>query len=397
MARGTTRVTRGNPGADCRATLNAVAALGATVEEDGDGVTLTGRDGRFRAPPAPLDLGNSGTGLRLLLGVLAAQPFRAVLTGDASLRQRPVERVLAPLRGMGARASAEADRPPVTLDGGPLTGIRHRMSVPSAQVKSALLLAGVQAAGTTRVEGTRGTRDHTERMLQAFGVPVESGPDAVTVTGPATLSGSPVSVPGDPSAAMIYLVAAAIVPGSQVTLEEVGLNPTRIKGFHVLKDMGLALEIVPGLDSGGEPRGGVTARGGSLTGRTLPPEAVPGIIDELPALAVAAAFAAGETTIRGAEELRVKESDRLAAVAAGLTAIGADVVAHPDGWTIRGSGGRPLPGGRVASRGDHRIAMAFLVAGLRCRDGVAITDPGRIETSDPGFPDTLNRILTEEA
>lgn len=395
MARGTTRVTGGNPGEDCRATLNALAALGASVTEDAGGVTLAGTGGRFHAPAGPLDLGNSGTGLRLLLGVLASQPFRSVLTGDASLRQRPVERVLEPLRRMGAGAAATADRPPVTLDGGALTGIRYRMPVPSAQVKSALLLAGVRAAGTTRVEGTRGTRDHTERMLAAFGVPVETGPDAAAVTGPGDLTGVPVSVPGDASAAMIYLAAAAVVPGSQVTLEDVGLNPTRINGFTVLQDMGLDLEITPGPASGGEPRGTVAAGGGPLTAVSVAPETVPGIIDELPALAVAAAFAAGETTVRGAGELRVKESDRLAAVTAGLTAIGATVTEHADGWTIRGSAGRPLPGGRVESRGDHRIAMAFLVAGLGCRDGVTITDPGGIATSDPGFPENLNRMLAE--
>jgi 3-phosphoshikimate 1-carboxyvinyltransferase len=397
LARGATRVTGANTGADCRATLAALSRLGVTVAEDPGGVTITGTGGRFRAPAEPLDLGNSGTGLRLLCGVLAAQPFRTVLTGDTSLRRRPVERVLEPLRQMGAAAAAVGDHPPVTLDGAALAGIRHRLAVPSAQVKSALVLAGLQAAGTTRVEGTRGTRDHTERMLAAFGAALTEDADWVEITGPQALRGAVVHVPKDPSAAMVYLAAAAILPGSQVTLEDVGLNPTRINGFRVLQDMGLVLETVPGDASGGEPRGRVTARGGALRGITLAPEAVAGIIDELPVLAVAAAFAEGETTVRGAGELRVKESDRLAAVAAGLDAVGAAVTLHADGWTIRGSGGRPLRGGRVESRGDHRIAMAFLVAGLRTRDGVVITDPGGIETSDPLFPRNLNRILGEDA
>lgn len=397
LARGTTRVTGANPGADCRATLAALSRLGVTVAEEPGGVTLTGTGGRLAPPAGPLDLGNSGTGLRLLCGVLAAQPFRTVLTGDASLRRRPVLRVLEPLRQMGAAATADGDHAPVTLDGAGLTGIRHRLAVPSAQVKSALILAGLQAAGTTRVEGTRGTRDHTERMLAAFGATLTAEADAVEITGPQALRGTAVRVPKDPSAAMFYLAAAAIVPGSQVSLEGIGLNPTRINGFQVLRDMGLVLEVSPGQPSGGEPAGRVTARSGSLRGITLAPEAVVGIIDELPVLAVAAAFAEGETTVRGAGELRVKESDRLAAVAAGLHAIGADVTLHADGWTIRGSGGRPLRGGRVESRGDHRVAMAFLVAGLRSRDGVVITDAGGIETSDPLFPENLNRILGEDA
>jgi 3-phosphoshikimate 1-carboxyvinyltransferase len=293
---------------------------------------------------------------------------------------------------MGVSAEAPGDHPPVTLEGGRLRGIRHRMVVPSAQVASALLLAGLRAEGTTRVEGTRGARDHTQRMLAAFGARVRTEEDAVEIDGPQPLTGVALHVPGDPSAAMFYLTAAAIVPGSQVTVEGVGLNPTRINGFTTLKDMGLDLRADVEDVSGGEPRGSVTARGGSLAGREMAPEAVTGMIDELPALAVAAAFATGETVIRGADELRYKESDRLSAVAEGLAAIGAPVALLPDGWCIQGSGGRPLPGGEVASRGDHRVAMAFLVAGLRCQNGVTITDPAGIATSDPGFLTNLNRL-----
>jgi 3-phosphoshikimate 1-carboxyvinyltransferase len=347
----------------------------------------------FSSPPdTPLDLGNSGTGLRLLLGLLAGQPFSVVLTGDASLRRRPVERVLEPLRSMGARAEAEGDHAPVSLTGGRLRGIRHSLPVPSAQVKSALLLAGVQAEGRTTVERVGASRDHTERMLPGYGVPVETGEDSISVWGPAELLGTTVVVPGDPSAASFYLAAVGVVPGSEVILEQVSLNSSRTRVFDVFGKMGFSVtQSDPGESL--EPMGRVAARGEGMTGFEIGPAEITGLIDELPALAVAAAFTKGTSRVRGAAELRVKESDRLEAMANGLAAIGAAVELHEDGWTIEGSGGERLPGGTVESQGDHRIAMAFLVAGLGCKEGVTIADEPMIETSDPLFPANLERLV----
>jgi 3-phosphoshikimate 1-carboxyvinyltransferase len=392
LARGETRITGANPGADCAATLAAVETLGAEVTREPTGLRIVGTGGRFRAPEAPLDLGNSGTGLRLLLGTLAAQLFPVRLTGDASLCRRPVERVLGPLRSMGATATAENDRPPVLLTGGPLTGVPHRLAVPSAQVKSALLLAGLQAHGETWIGGVEGTRDHTERLLTLFGHPVTSGADWVAIQGPGALQGTAFTVPGDLSAGTFYLVAAAIRPGSQITLEGIGLNPTRTRVLQVLQRMGLELEIEIPSDEDAEPRGRVRAHGKTLRPVMIGPDEVPLLIDELPALAVAAAFAGGHSRIHGAGELRVKESNRLEAMAEGLRALGARITLEADGWTIEGSGGEALPGGRFASRGDHRVAMALLVAGLGCRAGAELLDEPLIETSDPLFPRNLERM-----
>ena len=395
LARGESRVEQANPGDDCRATVRAVEALGVRCERREDTIRLVGTAGRLHAPTAALDLGNSGTGLRLLLGALAAHPFAVTLTGDASLRRRPVERVLDPLRRMGARADAPGDHPPVSLTGASLRGIRHTLSIPSAQVKSALLLAGLQGQGETWVGGATGTRDHTERMLRAFGVSVGEGDDWVSVQGGQALSAATVRVPGDFSAAVFYLVAAGVCPGSRVTVEGVGLNPTRTKALDVLIAMGLQVEILPDADSrdsANEPRGRLVVEGGTLRGFEIAPREVPWLLDELPALAVAAAFAEGRSRLNGASELRVKESDRIQAMADGLRAIGARVIPQDDGWVIEGSGGELLPGGQVRSQGDHRVAMALLVAGFRTRNGVEVTDPPRVETSDPLFPINLKEL-----
>lgn len=393
MATGDTRVEKPNTGADCKATLSAVEALGASIKSEDEAVVIQGTGGRFRQPDTDLDLGNSGTGLRLLLGTLAAQPITVTLTGDASLRTRPVERVLGPLRVMGAQAECEGDHPPVVLTGGKLNGIDVALPVPSAQVKSALLLAGVQARGETRVRGAGGSRDHTERMLRLFGAEVREEEDAVSVNGPASLSGVPVRVPGDISAAVFFLQAAAMVPGSEIRLDSVGLNPTRTRVLEWFEKMGLTLTSHPEAGDG-EPAGRVHARSSATRAVTVDPEHVPGIIDELPALAVTAAVAHGESVFRGAGELRYKESDRLTTVAEGLRAIGAQVEIHQDGWRIRGSGGMPLRGGKVRSRGDHRIAMAFLVAGLASVQGVEIVDDPGIETSDPYFITNLKDLAS---
>ena len=394
LAEGESRVLYGNRGRDCDATLAALGALGVRIRpEEGGGLRIIGHGGMFEVPPAPLDLGNSGTGLRLLLGVLAAHPFTVVLSGDASLRTRPMNRVLDPLRLMGARAEAPGGLPPVTLTGGPLRGISYRLPMPSAQVKSAILLAGIQAQGTTTVRGGLASRDHTERLLRWFDVPVETEEDEVSVAGPVRLRGNVVSVPADPSAGAFYLAAALVVPGSEVLLEGVSLNPSRTACFDVFRRMGLDLVLTDDDEPGPEPMGHVEAAAARNRAADIEPEEIPGLIDELPALAVAAAFAEGTTRVRGAGELRVKESDRLAAMAEGLAAIGARVRLLADGWEIEGSGGAPLPGGSVRSYGDHRVAMAFLIAGLGCRNGVTVLDEPQIETSDPYFLSNLNTIM----
>jgi 3-phosphoshikimate 1-carboxyvinyltransferase len=392
LAEGTTIIDRPNEGDDCRATLRAIESLGVRVERTNARVRLLGSSGRLHAPAAPLDLGNSGTGLRLLLGVLAGQPFTTVLGGDASLRRRPVERVLAPLRSMGARAEAPGDHPPVTLTGSALTGVTHRLAAPSAQVKSALLLAGIQASGRTRVEGIVGSRDHTERLLPAFGCPVAATPDSVEVEGPCALRAADIRIPADPSAATFYLLAAALRPRCEVTLEGVGLNPTRINHFDVFRRMGVTLDATVESGSELEPWGRVTARGGEVRAVEIGPSEIAGLIDELPAIAVLAAFARGTTRVIGAAELRVKESDRLSAVAAGLAAIGGMVTPLPDGWLIEGSAGAPLAGGIVETSGDHRVAMAFLIAGLATRSGVRLVGAPMIETSDPFFLSNLEAL-----
>jgi 3-phosphoshikimate 1-carboxyvinyltransferase len=397
LAFGETRIQDANSGADCRATLAALEKLGVRVtHEDPRTLRLAGMSGGFVEPQEPLDLGNSGTGLRLLLGALAAQPFSVTLTGDDFLKRRPVERVLAPLRAMGAVATSNSDRPPVTLTGGPLRGARHTLDVPSAQVKSALLLAGLQAKGETWIGGVGGTRDHTERLLPLFGAHVGLGDNCVWIRGPVKLTGTSFRVPRDPSAGAFYLAAAAIRPGAHITLEGVSLNLTRIKVLDVLSSMGLTLDIQPSPVASTEPQGTIVGKGeGPPRPIEITSDDVPFLIDELPVLAVVSAFAEGRSTFRGAGELRVKESNRLEAVAEGLNAIGARVTLEADGWTIDGSGGLPLKGGKVRSHGDHRIAMALLVAGLNCRDGVEILDEPLIETSDPFFPQNLARLMGE--
>jgi len=394
LAEGETRVRGANRGEDCEATLRAASRLGGKVETDADEVRIHGTGGRLHPPSSPLDLGNAGTGLRLLCGLLAGQSFSATLTGDASLRRRPVERVLAPLRDMGMEASVSGDHAPVLLRGGDLRGITYTLPVPSAQVKSALLLAGIQARGRTVIEGDTGTRDHTERMLRAMGVPVHRAGDRVSVEGPALPAGIPITIPGDPSAAAFYLAAAAVVSGSRVRLEGIGLNPTRTAFLGVFAAMGLEIAAEEEETGGAEPIGRVTVKGRTPRGVKILPAEVPALVDELPALAVAAAFGEGITRVRGARELRVKESDRLSAMAEGLSALGAQITLLDDGWDIVGSEGRELRGGRVRCREDHRVAMSLLVASLRCHDAVEIVDLPRIGTSDPFFLENL-RQMTE--
>ncbi len=376
LAPGRTRILGANPGADAAAALGIVRALGARVTRGREGDLLV-EGGALRESERVLDARNSGTALRLAMGLLAAQPFLSILTGDASLRRRPVGRVLGPLRLLGADLAArEQDRlPPVVVRGRPLTGAQVPTGVASAQVKSAVLLAAIQAAGETRVEEPAVTRDHTERMLPLFGAPVSREGRAVRVTGPAALHGAEVSVPGDLSAAAFLLAAAALVPRSRLLLRGVGIEVSRVAERN----------------ESGEPRANLLVTAGTLRPAAVGPEEAPGLIDELPLVAVLAAFARGTSEIRGASELRVKESDRIAAVAEGLTRLGARVEERPDGWTIHGEGS--LRGGSVEARGDHRIAMAFLVAGLRAKEGVLVRGAEAARVSDPGFLPRLRGLL----
>jgi 3-phosphoshikimate 1-carboxyvinyltransferase len=387
IARGTSRVRGANPGADCAATLAAVEALGVPVAHQGDGtIAIAGRPGALRAPGRPLDLGNSGTGMRLLAGLLAGQGVAARLVGDASLSRRPMARLVGPLGALGAslRAEGPGGTPPLRVDGGArLTGTVVRPAVASAQVKSAVLLAGLGAAGTTTVVEPAPTRDHTERILPAFGVAC-ARPDAVTaaVAGPAEPVAAELEVPGDFSAAFFWLVAGLLAGSGRLVVEGVGLNPTRIGGLAVLRRMGGRIEVERERRVGDEPVGDLVVSPSALVGTDVEPAEVPWLIDELPALAIAQAAARGPSTVRGAGELRVKESDRIRGVVEGLRAIGGTVEEAPDGWTVEGGG---LRGGDVDSRGDHRLAMAFGVASLCAERPVRVFGGEMIDTSYPGF------------
>ncbi|MFM7785529.1 MAG: 3-phosphoshikimate 1-carboxyvinyltransferase, partial [Gammaproteobacteria bacterium] len=374
-------------GEDSLATLAAFRAMGVRIERPSPGrVTVHGVGLRgLRAAGQPLDLGNSGTSMRLLAGLLAGQSFDSELIGDASLSRRPMARVADPLRAMGACIdTAELGRPPLRIHGGQsLRGIDYDMPVASAQVKSSLLLAGLYAHGTTRVREPAPTRDHTERMLAGFGYPLERSGETVSLQGGGRLSGNALRVPADISSAAFFLVAASIAEGSDLLLTDVGINPTRTGVLGILGQMGAAIEIVATRESGGEPVADIRVRGARLRGIEIPQELVPLAIDEFPVLFVAAACAEGETVLRGAEELRVKESDRIEVMARGLRALGVELETYPDGIRIRGAA--RLGAARVDSCGDHRIAMAFCVASLRARGEIEILDCDNVATSFPGF------------
>ncbi len=385
LATGMTTIDGLLEGADVLATATAVRAMGAGVDRTGPQTWTVEGAGAFGA--AAIDCGNSGTGARLLMGAVAGFPVEVVVDGDASLRTRPMGRVIGPLQQMGAHFAG--DRLPIAIRGGHLKAIRYTLPVASAQVKSAILLAGLNAAGQTEVVEPEPTRDHTERMLRAFGVEVgvsdETDGRHVRLMGGQSLTGTHVRVPGDPSSAAFPVVAALITPGSEVTVEGVLLNPLRTGLFETLIEMGADLKIENARDEGGEPIGDLVARHSKLTGVVVPKERAPSMIDEYPILAIAAAFAAGETRMDGIGELRVKESDRIALTAAGLQACGVQVDEHPEGMTVHGLGGPPAGGASVTTRGDHRIAMAHLVLGLASRAGVTVDEPDMIATSFPGF------------
>ncbi len=390
VARGVSRIRGSSPAGDCEATLDALRRLGVRVARDADDLTIEGRgwDGLSR-PEGPLDCGRSATTIRLLMGVLAGTGLQVELTGDPQLRRRPMDRVADPLRRMGARVETTDGRPPVTVTGGPLTGVEHRLPVASAQVKSAILLAGLRADGATTVIEPGASRDHTERLLAWLGAPVGVSPGRVTV-GPAEVGPFDLAVPGDPSSAAALLAAAALVGGSDVTVGGVGLNPTRTDFRGVLARMGARIETRPEPLGGPEPAGDIRLRQAPLVATTIEPEEVPGLIDELPLLGVVAAGADGTTMVRGARELRMKESDRIAALVAGLRAMGVTAEELPDGFAVRGP--KRLTGGRVDAEGDHRMAMAFAVAGLAADAPVWIHGMDRVADSFPGFLETLGSL-----
>ena len=390
LAKGETTIEGLLEGDDVLATARAAAAFGAQVERTGEGAWRIVGHGGFAQPQAVIDCGNSGTGVRLLMGAAAAFPIRAQFAGDASLSRRPMGRVAQPLSMMGARfAATGGERLPLTLQGGGLKGIAYTPSVASAQVKSAILLAGLGARGETTVTEPAPTRDHTERMLSAFGAAISSvvgpGGTAVTVRGGAHLVGRSVQVPGDPSSAAFPVVAGLITPGSQVRVQGVLLNPLRAGLYDTLREMGADIAFGNRADASGEPVADLVARQGGLRGVVVPAARAPSMIDEYPILAVAAAFAEGETVMLGVEELRHKESDRIALTAALLRACGVEVEDGPDRLVVHGRGRSPKGGALVTTQGDHRIAMSALVLGLAAQEAVSIDEPGMIATSFPGF------------
>jgi 3-phosphoshikimate 1-carboxyvinyltransferase len=397
LAHGTTEVRGLLQGEDCRATLAALRALGVEIAEAADGaVQVRGRGPEgLGEPESVLDAGNSGTTLRLLSGVLAGRPFCSVLTGDASLRRRPMRRVTEPLRAMGATVLGRADGAlaPLAIRGGGLRGIAWASPVASAQVKSAILLAGLQAEGETTVSEPSLSRDHTERMLAAFGAPPRRDGGAVTVGGGARLAAADIRVPGDPSSAAFFLVAAAARPGAEIRVRDVGVNPTRTGLLEALGLMGAEVRRERERAEAGEPVADLVVRGARLRGIALGGDLIPRLIDEVPALAVAAALADGETVIRGAAELRVKEVDRIAAIAEEFGRLGAAVSPTDEGLRIRG--GAPLRGAAVSSRGDHRMAMSLAVAALFSDGETVIRDVACVDTSFPGFARLLGRVAPE--
>lgn len=392
LADGTSRLVNYAPGADCQSTLTCLRSLGVGIDRNLDGtVAVTGRgfNGWRRAETA-LDAGNSGTTMRMLVGPLAACPFSSTLVGDASLTRRPMRRVLEPLTRMGARISAAEGHAPLTIEGQPLHGIRFEPSVPSAQVKSAVLLAGLHAEGLTEVTEPTQTRDHTERALAIFGYRVDRSGLTTTIAGGQRARPQVLSIPGDFSSAAFWMAAAAAFPNSRVDIEDVGLNPTRTALIGVLERFGARVTVRVTATEAGEPRGDVSVESGQRGRVEIAPDEVPALIDELPAIATLACLS-GEVAVRGAAELRVKESDRISTLVTGLRRLGIDATEQPDGFLVRGTG---APAGGVAdAHGDHRMAMAFAIAGLGALGPSRVEGADAVGISYPGFFEALSRLL----
>jgi 3-phosphoshikimate 1-carboxyvinyltransferase len=386
LAEGSTKVSGFLEGEDALATLSAFRAMGVQIEGPVNGcVTVhgVGLHG-LRAPETPLDLGNAGTGMRLMCGLLAGQPFDSELTGDASLCSRPMRRVIEPLTQMGAHIeSAAGGRPPLKIRGGQrLRGIHYDLPMASAQVKSCCLLAGLYSDGQTSVTEPAPTRDHTERMLRGFGYPVQSDDGQITLQGGGSLTACNIDVPADISSATFFLVGASIAPGSDLLLSHVGINPTRIGVITILQLMGADISLQDPREVGGEPVADIRVRYAPLHGIEIPIDQVPLAIDEFPALFIAAACAQGRTVLRGAEELRVKESDRITAMSAGLSTLGVRNTVLDDGIVIDGG---PIGHGTIETFNDHRIAMSFAIAALRASGDITVRDCAHVATSFPGF------------
>ena len=393
VAGGTSRVSGLADGDDVARTRAAVEALGVRVRDvspSAVAVRGAGFDG-LSEPETVLDCGNSGTTIRLLAGLLAGRPFHSVLTGDASVSRRPMARVVTPLRAMGARVDGrrDGDLAPLSIRGGSLTGRRHELAVASAQVKTALILAGLQAEGVSEVVEPALSRDHTERLLGSLGAGVEASPGGGVRVRPGGVAPFELAVPGDPSAAAFFVVGACVTPGSDLVVTDVCLNPTRTGFIEVLRRMGASIDVEVTGERGGEPVGDLHVVASALVATTMAGDEIPRVIDEIPALAVAAAFAEGVTEIRDAAELRVKESDRIGTVSQELSQLGVDVQARPDGLVIRG--GTPR-GGLLKSHGDHRVAMAAAVAANACEGRSTVRGWQAIVSSYPGFAEHLHQV-----
>lgn len=405
LAEGVGRISRYCRGEDCLNTMRALQALGVRIEETVDELRVHGKGlWGLTEPGGVVDCGNSGTGIRLLTGLLAGQDFFTVLTGDASIRRRPMGRIVKPLREMGATIAGRkgGELAPLAVNGTRLRGITYASPVASAQIKSSILLAALFAEGTTRLSEPRLSRDHTERLFQFYGLPLKREGTTLVMEGRPTVGWTAVPelmIPGDLSAAAFFIVGASIVPGSDVTISGVGVNPTRTGVLEVMNRMGADIQLLNKRDVAGEPVADIRVKSASLRGTRIGPELIPQTIDEFPVLCVAAAVAEGETIITGAEELRVKESDRIATMATELRAMGAKMTEKPDGMVIQGLG-RPKENGRLNateghSHGDHRVAMSIAIGGLTASAATVINETDCIETSFPGFHRKLLDLLTE--
>ena len=398
IADGVSTIHGYSTGADCASTLRCLRGLGVQMHETGREpvagieMRITGLGIRGLSAPADiLDAGNSGSTLRMLAGILAAHPFRTSITGDDSLRRRPMRRIIGPLEQMGARVTSATDRPPLTIEGSShLTAIDFEPEAPSAQVKSAVLLAGLHADGVTRVHEPLPTRDHTERALEAFGAEVVRTGSGVSVAGGQRLQARELVVPGDLSSAAFWMVAAAALPGSEVTIDHVGLNPTRASLLDILRRFGASVDVEEaGSGDAGEPMGTIVVRHRALLDTHIGPHEVPGVIDELPALAALATYG-GALSVTGAGELRVKESDRISALTDGFRRMGADIEERPDGFQVRAT--CRLRGGEVDAHNDHRLVMAFAIAALGASGPTTIHDAGAAAVSYPEFFSVLESL-----